>query len=209
MSQEYSQFSLSGLGWLEERANEGAVFHAQRAAEDAEIAQRRFEEDAALAVQRAQQDSERAQREQHESGQWVSEREASEAALHHKWRLRMSELSASLDEAVAAHMAELALDKQRQREMEAEAQAQAARAAAAVAQEAGRETEAMQLALRQAELHKLRLSAQPSLRAFLLVDASQIPFALQVCSLVRLPGTGCTSARSAPTPCTKAHAHEA
>jgi len=65
------------------------------------------------------------------------------------------------------------------REEEARAQEEAARSAAAKAQEAGRETEALQLALREAELNKLRLAAAPSLRALLLVSAARVPLAVQ------------------------------
>ena len=75
MSRDFSEFSVTGLGWLEERAQSEAAFLAERAAEDAEVARRRFEEDAARAAHRSQVDSDRRQEEQHGDDRWIAERE--------------------------------------------------------------------------------------------------------------------------------------
>ena len=61
MLKEYSEFSLSGLNWAEERSREDAGIAATRAQEDAALARKRLEEDAAIAARRAQQDQERAE----------------------------------------------------------------------------------------------------------------------------------------------------
>ena len=60
-------------------------------------------------------------------------------------------------------------------------QQEAARVAAEAAQQALRETEAMEAARREAELAKLRNSATPSIRSLSLVAAAQVPAALGYC----------------------------
>lgn len=119
MNHEFSDFSLAGLSWAEQRAREDADLAAERAAEDSAIARRRFEEDAALAARRARQDDERASHASLQAGSYYGERETQEAALASKWQGKFAELTAALEEAVAADEAQKALDEQRKKEEEA------------------------------------------------------------------------------------------
>ena len=65
--------------------------------------------------------------------------------------------------------------EQRAREEEVRLVEEAARAAAARAQDAGRETESLHVALREAELARLRLTSAPSLKSMMLVAAPRVP----------------------------------
>ena len=174
MSQDFSKFSLAGLAWMEQRTQDAEAVAAERSAEDAEIARKRFEEDAALAARRALADEQRGQTEQMNLSSFCSNREAEELALGQRWRSKFAELSAALDERVSAHQAEIALREQRARER-AKADAEAvARQAAAEAEIAKGAFERREAARREAERQKLRLSAAPSLRSFILVAPEHI-----------------------------------
>ena len=179
MARAFSDFSLSGLEWAEQRACANADLAAERAAEDAAIARRRFEEDATLAAKRAQEDEERAGSGSSVGTSFEGEREQAEAALHEQWKGKFSELRASLEEAVAAHEAQKALDEQRKREEEARVSQAAAREAARAAEHASRLTEAAEDAHRLAELAKLRIAQVPSVRSIALVSAGHIAPALR------------------------------
>ena len=164
MRTAYSPYSLAGLEWLEARAKADAVVAAARAAEDAEIAKKRFEEDSALAAARKLQDDERGATAQREEAQWCASREAEEEALGQQWKARQQELNAALEERVAAVQSDAAMAEVARKEAEAMAQEAAAREAAARAESAAKEAESLVNARREAELAKLRLAAQPSIR---------------------------------------------
>lgn len=178
MSREFSEFSLAGLAAADQQArNEGKV-SAERAAEDAALAKIRFEEDAAIAARRALQDSERSYHEGAAGTAFRSGREDEHTALVARWRGKFAELAASLEEAVAAHEQQLALDAQRKLEEEARAHEAAARAAAEEASRASRHTELAEDARRLAELAALRLASNPSVRSLALVSADVVAPAL-------------------------------
>jgi len=179
MTREFSDFSLSGLAWAEQRAKEDAQLASERAAEDAVIARRRFEEDAALAARRAQQDDDRNQHSGVSGGTFASDRETQEESLVKRWKSKFGELHAALEESVAAHEAQKALDAQRQKEEEARMSEKAARDAALEAERATRQTELAEDARRLAELAKLRLAVSPSVRSLALVSAEHIAPALR------------------------------
>lgn len=96
-----------------------------------------------------------------------------------RWKSKFGELHAALEESVAAHEAQKALDAQRQKEEEARMSEKAARDAALEAERATRQTELAEDARRLAELAKLRLAVSPSVRSLALVSAEHIAPALR------------------------------
>ena len=181
MRQAYSDFSLSGLAWAEERVQTAAAIRAERAVEDAEIARLRFQEDAERGAVREQQDTERAEEGTLAEGRWCSERDMAEGALAMEWKTKWTELTAALEERVAAQQAQLALDEQRAREEEARVRQEAAAAAAAAAAEATQGAEALEAARHEAELSRLRSSCVPSIASLSLVPAALVPASLGYC----------------------------
>ena len=191
MRTAYSQYSLAGLEWLEARAKADAVVADARAAEDAEIAKKRFEEDSALAAARKLQDDERGATAQREEAQWCASREAEEEALGQQWKARQQELNAALEERVAAVQSDAAMAEVARKEAEAMAQEAAAREAAARAESAAKEAESLVNARREAELAKLRLAAQPSIRSLALVGPEHLPAAVAfACGAAAAAGGG-------------------
>ena len=181
MRQAYSDFSLNGLAWAEERVQTAAAIRAERAVEDAEIARQRFQEDAERAAVREQQDTERGEEATLAEGRWCSERDMAEGALAMEWKTKWTELTAALEERVAAQQAQLALDEQRAREEEARVRQEAAAAAAAAAAEATQAAAALEAARHEAELSRLRSSCVPSIASLSLVPASLVPASLGYC----------------------------
>ena len=181
MRQAYSDFSLNGLAWAEERVQAEAQIRAERAAEDAEIARQRFQEDAARAAVREQQDAERAEEATLAEARWCSERDMAEGSLAMEWKTKWTELTAALEERVAAQQAQQALEEQRAREEEARVRQEAATAAAAAAAAATQGAEALEAARHEAELSRLRSSCVPSIASLSLVPAALVPGALGYC----------------------------
>ena len=179
MSRDFSNFSLAGLAWAEQKARADAEVKAVRDAEDEVVAKRRREEDAALAAKREMEDSDANMGASRNASAFMSNREAEEVALVSKWKSKFEELAAALEEAKLAHEKEKALAEQRVREEEALAREEAARRASHEAELAGRTTEAREAARREAELNKLRLASAPSLRSLLLVGPESICSALR------------------------------
>lgn len=178
MQREFSDFSVSGLEWAEARSREDAAVQAERAAEDAALARRRFEEDAAIAAKRAHADESRASHNGVHNTRFIASREEEEASLMARWRSKFAQLGASLDEAIADYDKQRALDEQRAKEEEARVQEAAAREAEREAMRLRGQVEMAEDARRLAELARLRLAVEPSVRSLALVTADQIAPAL-------------------------------